>query len=84
MSRNSRVPYQRRSQSLDEVFPKLFLEGLATRDFEPALRSLLGAEAPLSPSTIVRLNQQCKGDYEDWTKSSLSGRASCYVWGDGI
>jgi transposase-like protein len=36
-------PYQRRSQSLDEVFPKLFLEGLATRDFESALRSLLGA-----------------------------------------
>jgi transposase-like protein len=41
-------PYQRRSKSLDEVFPQLFLEGLATRDFEPALRSLLGAKATLS------------------------------------
>lgn len=77
-------PYQRRSKSLDEVFPQLFLEGLATRDFEPALRSLLGAEAPLSPSTIVRLNQQFKREYEDWTKSSLSGQAICYVWVDGI
>jgi transposase-like protein len=77
-------PYQRRSKSLDEVFPQLFLEGLATRDFEPALRSLLGAEATLSPSTIVRLNQQFKGEYEDWTKSSLSGMALCYVWVDGI
>ena len=77
-------PYQRRSKSLDEVFPQLFLEGLATRDFEPALRSLLGAEAPLSPATIVRLNQQFKGEYEDWTKSSLSGMALCYVWVDGI
>ncbi len=77
-------PYQRRSKSLDEVFPQLFLEGLATRDFEPALRSLLGAEATLSPSTIVRLNQQFKGEYEDWTKSSLSGQAICYVWVDGI
>ena len=77
-------PYQRRSQSLDEVFPKLFLEGLATRDFEPALRSLLGAEAPLSPSTIVRLNQQFKGEYEDWTKSSLSAVPICYLWVDGI
>lgn len=77
-------PYQRRSKSLDEVFPQLFLEGLATRDFEPALRRLLGAEATLSPSTIVRLNQQFKGEYEDWTKSSLSGQAICYVWVDGI
>jgi transposase-like protein len=48
------------------------------------LRSLLGAEATLSPSTIVRLNQQFKGEYEDWTKSSLSGMALCYVWVDGI
>jgi transposase-like protein len=77
-------PYQRRSKSLDEVFPQLFLEGLATRDFEPALRSLLGAKATLSPSTIVRLNQQFKGEYEDWTKSNLSGQAICYVWVDGI
>jgi transposase-like protein len=45
-------PYQRRSQTLTELFPKLFIEGLATRDFEPALRCLLGREAALSPSTI--------------------------------
>ena len=77
-------PYQRRSKSLDEVFPQLFLEGLATRDFEPALRSLLGAKAPLSPSTIVRVHQQFKGEYEDWTKSSVRGQAICYVWVDGI
>jgi transposase-like protein len=77
-------PYQRRSQSLAEGFPKLFLEGLATRDFEPALRSLLGAKAPLSPRTIVRLNQQFKGEYEDWTKSSLSRMAICYLWVDGL
>jgi len=35
-------PYQRRSRSLALVFPKLFIEGLATRDFEPALRCLMG------------------------------------------
>ena len=38
-------PSQQRSESLDEGFPQLFLEGLATRDFEPALRSLWGAKA---------------------------------------
>ncbi|HNG34188.1 MAG TPA: transposase [Blastocatellia bacterium] len=36
-------PYQKRSQTVEDLFPKLFVEGLATRDFEPALRSLLGA-----------------------------------------
>ncbi len=65
-------PYQKRSRTLSEVFPKLFIEGLATRDFEPALRCLMGAEAALSPSTISRLNAGFKAEYEEWTKSSLS------------
>jgi transposase-like protein len=77
-------PYQRRSDTLKEVFPKLFIEGLATRDFEPSLRCLMGEEAALSPSTISRLNQKFKGEYEDWTSSSLSSLPIIYVWVDGI
>jgi putative transposase len=50
--------YQRRSDTIDETFMRLFIEGLATRDFEPALRLLAGTDAPLSPSTISRLTQQ--------------------------
>ncbi|MDQ3255185.1 MAG: IS256 family transposase [Acidobacteriota bacterium] len=77
-------PYQRRSNTLEQVFPKLFIEGLATRDFEPALRCLMGEEAALSPSTISRLNAGFKAEYEDWTKSSLSSLPMVYVWIDGI
>ena len=77
-------PYQRRSRSLAMVFPKLFIEGLATRDFEPALRCLMGEEAALSPSTISRLNAGFKQEYEDWTKSSLASLPMVYVWVDGI
>ncbi len=77
-------PYQRRSLSLQQVFPKLFIEGLATRDFEPALRCLMGAEAALSPSTISRLNARFKSEYEDWTRSSLAALPIVYVWVDGI
>jgi putative transposase len=77
-------PYQRRSQSLSQVFPNLFIEGLATRDFEPALRCLLGSEAALSPSTISRLNAQFKQEYEDWQKSNLASLPIVYVWVDGI
>ena len=77
-------PYQRRSRTLEEVFPNLFIEGLATRDFEPALRCLMGEEAALSPSTIVRLNAKFKTEYEEWSKSSLSSLPIIYVWVDGI
>jgi len=50
--------YQRRSDTIDETFMKLFIEGLATRDFEPALRLLMGERAPLSASVISRLTQR--------------------------
>ena len=63
--------YQRRSDTIDETFMKLFIEGLATRDFEPALRLLMGAEAPLSPSTISRLTQRFKEQYEVFDRQDL-------------
>jgi putative transposase len=65
-------PYQKRSQAVDALFPQLFIEGLATRDFEPALRALLGAEAALSPSTVSRLNQQFKEEYALWQQRQLT------------
>jgi transposase-like protein len=77
-------PYKRRSPGLDELFPKLFVEGLATRGFEPALRSLAGAEAPLSPATISRLNRQFKDDYEQWRRRDLQALRIVYVWADGV
>lgn len=77
-------PYQRRSRAVDELFPKLFVEGLATRDFEPALRCLLGEQAALSPSTISRLNQKFKAEYDEWRQSSLVAHRFVYIWADGI
>ncbi|MBK9120259.1 MAG: transposase [Phycisphaerales bacterium] len=55
--------YQRRSDTIEETFMRLFIEGLATRDFEPALRLLAGNDAPLSPSTISRLTQRFRVEY---------------------
>lgn len=77
-------PYQKRSQTVEELFPKLFIEGLATRDFEPALRALLGTESALSPSTVSRLNQQFKAEYATWCKRSLSEAKIVYLYADGI
>jgi transposase-like protein len=76
------APYQKRSRAVSELFPKLFIEGLATRDFEPALRCLLGEEAALSPSTISRLNQKFRAEYEEWRTQQLIDQP--FVWADGI
>jgi len=77
-------PYKRRSEGLDALFPRLFIEGLATRDFEPALRFLVGEEAPLSPSSISRLNRQFKDEYEAWKRRDLINLKIVYIWADGI
>lgn len=77
-------PYKRRSEGLNNLFPKLFIEGLATRDFEPALRFLVGESAPLSPSSISRLNKEFKDDYEKWQKTDLSGKKFYYIYADGV
>jgi putative transposase len=76
--------YQRRSDTIDETFLKLFIEGLATRDFEPALRLLTGSEAPLSPSTISRLTQQFRAAYAAFDRQDLSGQRFVYIWADGL
>ena len=77
-------PYKRRSEALDCLFPRLFVEGLATRDFEPSLRFLVGAEAPLSASSISRLNKQFKDEFESWKRRDLSNLKIVYIWADGI
>ena len=76
--------YQRRSDTIDQTFLKLFIEGLATRDFEPALRLLVGQNAPLSPSTISRLLTQFRAEYEAFDRQDLSGTKFVYLWADGI
>jgi putative transposase len=76
--------YQRRSGTIDQTFLKLFIEGLATRDFEPALRLLVGQEAPLSPSTISRLLTQFRAEYEAFDRRDLNGTKYVYIWADGI
>lgn len=76
--------HQRRSDAVDRTFMQLFIEGLATRDFEPALRLLVGKEAPLSPSTISRLLQQFRSEYAAFDTKDLSDRTFVYIWADGI
>jgi putative transposase len=77
-------PYQRRSAGVDEMFRRLYVEGLSSRDFEPALRALLGDQATLSASTILRLAQKFQDDFRQFMAQDLSERRYAYVWADGV
>ena len=78
-------PYLRRTRSLEELLPWLYLKGLSTSDFSSALTALLGKDAPgLSANTISRLKEVWKREYEQWSKRDLSGKQYVYIWADAV
>jgi transposase-like protein len=78
-------PYTRRSPKVETVLPVLYLRGLSTGDFKPALKDLLGDDAAgLSPAAITRLTEQWQGEYASWRPQSLADRDYIYVWVDGV
>ena len=78
-------PYLRRTKSLDELIPWLYLRGISTGDFTEALEALLGPQAKgLSASNIVRLKESWQQEHQSWSQRSLDERRYVYVWADGI
>ena len=78
-------PYLRRSKTIDELIPWLYLKGISTGDFSEALQSLLGENAKgLSPNVVVRLKEKWGQEYEDWNRRDLKDKHYVYVWADGI
>lgn len=78
-------PYLRRSKSIEELLPWLYLKGITTGDFGEALQSLLGTDAPgLSATTIVRLKKVWEDDFAAWSARRLGGKRYVYLWVDGI
>lgn len=78
-------PYLKRSRSVEEVLPWLYLKGVSTGDFSEALSALLGSEAKgLSAATISRLKAKWRDEYQTWQSRSLRHKRYVYVWADGI
>ncbi len=77
-------PYMRRSPKVTEVLPLLYLHGLSSGDFLPALEEFFGTEAGLSAATITRLTERWQQEREHFMKRDLSERDYVYVWVDGI
>ena len=78
-------PYLRKTKSIEELLPWLYLKGISTGDFGEALQSILGRDAPgLSASTITRLKKVWEEEYQDWNRRSLEGKQYVYLWADGV
>jgi putative transposase len=78
-------PYLRKTKSIEELIPWLYLKGISTGDFSEALKALLGPDAPgLSATTVTRLKAVWEEEYREWSKRSLEGKQYVYVWVDGV
>jgi transposase-like protein len=74
----------RRSPKVAAVLPLLYLHGLSSSDFVPALEELLGSAVGLSASVITRLCAQWQAEREAFAQRDLSGVDYVYCWADGI
>lgn len=76
--------WARRSTQVSEVLPLLYLHGLSTSDFGPALEQFLGSGAGLSPASITRLTAQWQDEAKAFGQRDLSQVDYVYLWVDGI
>jgi putative transposase len=77
-------PWCRKSPKVAEVLPLLYLHGLSTGDFVPALEAFFGSAAGLSAAVITRLVAQWQADHEAFGRRDLSERDYVYIWADGV
>ena len=76
--------YERTSRQTQELFRKLYMEGLSTGDFEPVFRELVGETTALSANAIVRLKSSWEDEYRVWRGSRLDSCGYAYIWADGV
>ena len=74
----------RKSPKINEVLPLLYLHGLSSSDFVPALQGFLGSSAGLSSATVTRLTTQWQDEARAFGRRDLSAVDYVYVWADGI
>lgn len=77
-------PWCRKSPKVAEVLPLMYLHGMSSGDFAPALEGFFGSTAGLSASVITRLTKQWQTDRDVFMRRDLSGVDYVYVWVDGI
>lgn len=74
----------RKSPQINEVLPLLYLHGLSSSDFVPALQQFLGTSSGLSAPVITRLTAQWQDEARAFNGRDLSGVDYVYLWADGV
>ena len=77
-------PWARKTPKITEVLPLLYLHGLSSGDFVPALGQFLGSAAGLSAPVITRLTETWKAEQRAFAQRDLSQVDYVYLWADGI
>lgn len=78
-------PYLRKTKSIEELIPWLYLKGISTGDFSEALKALVGPDCPgLSATTVTRTKSVWEKEFQEWNQRSLEGKQYVYVWADGV
>lgn len=77
-------PYLRKTQSIEDLVPWLYLKGISTGEMSDALVHLGFDGSGLSSSSVTRMLEVWQHEYADWSKRDLSGRHYVYIWADGI
>jgi transposase-like protein len=77
-------PWCRKTPKITEVLPLLYLHGLSSGDFVPALGQFLGSTAGLSGPVITKLTETWKTEQRAFSQRDLSHVDYVYLWADGV
>jgi putative transposase len=77
-------PWARKSPKVAEVLPLMYLHGMSSGDFAPALEEFFGSAAGLSASVITRLTTDWQREREQFAHRSLKDVDFVYTFADGI
>jgi putative transposase len=77
-------PWARKSPKVAEVLPLMYLHGMSSGDFAPALSEFFGSAAGLSASVVTRLTRAWQDEAERFSTRSLADRDYVYIWADGV
>jgi transposase-like protein len=77
-------PYARKSPKVSQVLPLLYLHGLSSGDFRPALSEFLSTDAGLSPAAITRLTKAWETERAEFMAKKLKDKDFVYIWVDGV
>lgn len=77
-------PYLRKTRSIEDLIPWLYLKGISTGEMSDALVHLGFSGSGLSSTTVARMLGVWQTEYNDWGKRDLAGKHYVYVWADGI